>query len=142
MLSHHLKSALKDLNDIIAITENDIADIKAAKHDSQFERTPMKEEKIKAFETKKAMIDHEISKLMTAQPNKDLPELLDNEQHQLLEALKGELNRLREVNQRYAKMVLSVSAFYNSLLERVMPTEMQGYNKVASTDASFLKVRA
>ena len=142
MLSHQLQTAIKDLKDIIDITENDITDIKEAKHDAQFERVPLKEEKIKSFENKKAMIDHEISKLMTAQPQKDLPELLDEEQHTLLGQLKIELSNLREVNQRYAKMVLGVSAFYNALLERVVPTEMHGYNKVATNDASFLEVRA
>lgn len=142
MLSHQLQTAIKDLKDIIDITENDINDIKAAKHDAQFARVPLKEEKIKSFEHKKAMIDHEISKLMTAQPQKDLPELLDEGQHQLLGQLKSELANLRDVNQRYAKMVLGISAFYNALLERVVPTEMQGYNKVASKDASFLEVRA
>lgn len=142
MLSHYLENALKDLKDLIVLSEKDINDIKEAKHDAQFDRMPLKEEKIKSFEQKKAMIDHEISKLMTAHPDRQLPELLNEEQHQKLEELKRELNHLREVNQYYAKMVLGVSAFYNTLLERVVPTEMQGYNKVASKDPSFLEVRA
>jgi hypothetical protein len=53
MLSHHLQSALSDLRDIIRITKEDIADIKEAKHDSQFERLSLKDEKIKSFEAKK-----------------------------------------------------------------------------------------
>ncbi len=142
MLSHYLENALKDLDDLIAIYEKDIEDIKEAKHDAQFDRIPLKEEKIKSFEQKKAMIDHEISKLMTTYPDKDLPQLLDQEQHQQLEQLKQKLNDLRDVNQYYAKLVLGVSAFYNSLLERVVPTEMQGYNRVATKDPSFLEVRA
>ena len=142
MLSHYLENALKDLKDLIALSEKDIADIKEAKHDAQFDRISLKEEKIKSFEQKKAMIDHEISKLMTSNPSKELPQLLDEEQHKQLEELKSELNHLRETNQHYAKMVLSVSAFYNTLLERVVPTEMQGYNKVASKEPSFLEVRA
>ena len=142
MLSRYLQNALNDLKDIIAFSEKDIADIIEAKHDAQFERMPLKDEKLKSFEQKKAMIDHEISKLMTANPDKPLPELLDDEQHGQLDALKKELARLREVNQRYAKLVVGVSSFYNSLLERIVPTEMQGYNKVASKDASFLEVRA
>ena len=142
MLSHYLQIALKDLRDIIAMSQQDIDDIKEAKQEPQFERMPLKEEKIKSFENKKAMIDHEISKLMTASPEKGLTELLDEEQHRYLDELKIELNRLREINQRYAKLVLGVSAFYNTLLERVMPTEMQGYQKKASKEATFLEVRA
>jgi len=141
MLSHHLKSALQDLKDLIKITESDMEDIKEAKHDPQFERLSLKDEKIKSFEQKKAMIDHEISSLMSANPDKDLPELLNEEQHEALDELKIELSGLREINQRYAKLVLSVSNLYNTFLERLVPTEMQGYNKVASKDPSILEVR-
>jgi len=141
MLSHHLKSALEDLKDLIKITESDMDDIKEARHDSQFERLSLKDEKIKSFEQKKAMIDYEISSLMSANPDKDLPELLDSKQHKALDELKIELSKLREINQRYAKLVLSVSNLYNTFLERLVPTEMQGYNKVASKDPSILEVR-
>ena len=87
------------------------------------------------------MIDHEISTLMTTNPEKELPQLLNKEQHTLLDELKIELNNLREANKHYAKLVLTVSNLYNTFLERLVPTEMQGYNKVASKDASILEVR-
>jgi hypothetical protein len=141
MLSHHLKGALSDLKDLISITQADIADIKEAKNDEQFERLSLKEEKLKSFESKKAMIDHEISTLMSEQPDKDLPQLLNQEQHDALDELKIELSNLREINKKYAKLVLSVSNLYNTFLERLVPTEMQGYNKVASKDPSILEVR-
>ena len=141
MLSHHLKSALKDLRDLIEISQKDINDIKQANHDNQFERLEMKEERLKSFEAKKAMIDHEISKKMSANPDKGLSELLNESEHKELDNLKIELSTLRDVNQQYAKLVVSVGSFYNSLLERVVPTEMQGYRKVASSDSTFLKVR-
>jgi len=141
MLSHHLEGALTDLKDLINITESDIEDIKLAQNDPQFERLSLKEEKLKSFENKKAMIDYEISTMMTTNPNIELSELLNKEQHALLDDLKEELNRLREVNKKYAKLVVIVSNVYNSFLERLVPSEMQGYNKVASKDASILQVR-
>jgi hypothetical protein len=141
MLSHHLQGALSDLRDLIKITESDIADIKEAKNDPQFDRLSLKEEKLKSFETKKAMIDHEISSLMTQNPDLDLPELISKEQHLQLDDLKVELNNLRDVNKHYARLVLVVSNLYNTFLERVVPTEMQGYNKVASKNPSILEVR-
>jgi len=141
MLSHHLQSALNDLKDLIKITESDIQDIKVAKNDSQFERLSLKEDKLKSFEQKKAMIDHEISTLMTAHPETELPKLLSEEQHNLLDQLKIELSNLRVANKHYAKLVLTVSNLYNTFLERLVPTEMQGYNKVASKDPSILEVR-
>lgn len=141
MLSHHLNSALKDLKDLIQITKSDIEDINNAQNDAQFNRLSIKEEKLKSFENRKAMIDHEISSLMTQNPDKDLPDLLNEEQHALLGDLKVELANLREVNKHYAKLVLVVSNLYNTFLERLVPTEMQGYKKVASKDPSILEVR-
>ena len=141
MLSHHLQSALTDLRDLIKITESDMEDIRLAKHDPQFERLSLKDEKIKGFESKKAMIDYEISSLMTTYPDKELSELLNEDQHKQLEELKLELSNLREVNKKYAKLVLAVSNLYNTFLERIVPTEMQGYNKVASKNPSLLEVR-
>ncbi len=131
MLTHHLQSALEDLKDLIKITKSDIEDIKKAQHDPQFERLSIKDEKLKSFESKKAMIDHEISSLMTQNPNAELPNLLNDEQHQLLDELKIQLSELREVNKEYAKLVVIVSNLYNDFLEQIVPTEMQVYNKVA-----------
>lgn len=142
MLLHHLRSAIKDLKDLISITQTDIEDIKEARQTPQFDRLPFKDEKIKAFESKKAMIDHEISKLMSVNPQKDLATLLNEEEHEALSQMRIELSNLRLINQKYAKMVLTVSSFYNSLLERIVPTEMNGYHRVASKQPSFLETRA
>ena len=141
MLTHHLQNALEDLRDLIKITQSDIEDIKKAEHDPQFDRLGLKEEKLKAFETKKAMIDHEISSLMTSNPDVELPNLLSDEQHKQLEELKVELSALHEVNKEYAKLVLLVSNLYNTFLERLVPTEMQGYHKVASKNSAIMEVR-
>jgi len=141
MLTQHLQNTLKDLEDLIVMTESDIEEIKVAQHDPQFDRIALKEEKLKSFEAKKAMIDYEISSLMTTNPTTELTNLLNVEQHQLLDELKIKLSRLREVNKEYAKFVVIVSNLYNTFLERLVPTEMQGYNKVASKDASILEVR-
>ncbi len=142
MLSYHLQSAINDLRDLIKITESDIEDIQVANHNPQFERLKLKEEKLKSFESKKAMIDHEISALIRLHPNVELPELLNEDQHAMLSELKVELSNLHSINKRYAKLVLAVSNLYNTFLENLIPTEMQGYNKVASKDSTILKVRA
>lgn len=141
MLTHHLENAINDLRDIIKITESDIEDIREAKHDAQFDRLTLKEEKLKSFEAKKAVIDYEISSLMSANPDTTLPDLLNDAQHKLLEDLKRELGNLREVNKHYAKLVLIVSNLYNTFLERLVPTEMEGYEKKASQNSSILEVR-
>ena len=141
MLTHHLENTLTDLDDLILMTQSDINDIKVAQHDPQFDRLSIKEEKIKSFEAKKAMIDYEISSLMSTHPDIELTELLNAQQHQLLEELKVKLSALYDVNKEYAKLVVIVSNLYNTFLERLVPTEMDGYNKVASKDSTILQVR-
>ncbi len=141
MLSYHLQSAINDLRDLIKITESDIEDIQSANHDPQFDRLKLKEEKLKSFESKKAMIDYEISALIRLNPDAELPELLNAEQHAMLNELKVELSILHAINKRYAKLVLAVSNLYNTFLENLIPTEMQGYNKVASKESTILKIR-
>ena len=141
MLSYHLQGAVSDLKDLVKITESDVEDIRLANHNPQFDRLKLKEEKLKSFESKKAMIDHEISLLISSNPNVDLPQLLNEEQHAYLNELKVELANLHDVNKRYARLVLAVSSLYNTFLEKLVPTEMQGYNKVASKDSNILKVR-
>jgi hypothetical protein len=142
MLSYHLKSAVSDLEQLVKISEQDIEDIKLANHEYQFERRRIKEDMISSFENKKAMIDHEISKLMTQNPNVSLDKLLNDDENEYLKKLKISLAALRDVNKKYAKMVLSVSSFYNKLLERLVPTEMNGYTQMTSKNASFLEIRA
>ncbi len=141
MLSHHLEGALSDLRDLIKITEADITDIKEANNDPQFDRLSIKDEKLRSFEQKKAMIDHEISSLMTSNPDSDLSELLDEQQHKYLDELKIELHNLKEVNKRYARLVLAVSNLYNTFLEKLVPTEMDGYEKKATKGSCVLEVR-
>lgn len=141
MLLHHLQCAAEDLQDLISITESDIQDIKEARQDSQFARIAFKDEKINSFESKKSMIDYEIMKRMEKFPDKDLPTLLSAEEQDGLNTLKHNLSVLREANQQYAKLVLTVSSFYNSLLENLVPTEMDGYKKITSKKSNFLEAR-
>lgn len=141
MLSYHLEGALRDLRELIEITNADIEDIKKAQNNPQFERISLKEEKLKSFESKKAMIDHEIASLVQKNPNTDLSSLLTQEQHNYLAELKEEIANLHSVNKRYARLVLVVSNLYNEFLEKLVPTEMQGYQKVASKESKILQVR-
>jgi len=142
MLSHQLQSAIKNLETIINLTQQDIDDIKQARHDALFERMKTKEEFILTFETKKSLIDNEIAKLIENSPSVGLAELLSEEQHLLLEEFKSNLSELKNVNKRLARMVLSVSEFYNSLLSKMLPTEMEGYKSIRSKTGGFMELRA
>ena len=142
MLSHYLTKALEDLGQLIKLTHDDIEDIKLAHHEKIFERAKIKEELITSFQNKKVLIDSEIAKQMESHPSEDLENLLNEETQAYLGTLKTELASLKDLNKRYAKLVLSVSEFYNSLLERMVPVEMHGYEKVTPKHRAILEVRA
>lgn len=142
MLSHYLDKALNNLEELTQLTQTDIDDIKLAKHEVIFDRSKIKEELISSFQNKKALIDNEISKLMEAHPDLGLENLLSEDDQGKLTSLKDRLLELKTLNKRYAKLVLTVSEFYNSLLEKMVPTEMNGYEKVAQKHRSILEVRA
>lgn len=141
MLKEYLFKAISDIREIIDITKMDIEDIKEARHEPQFQRLALKDEKLLSFENNKALIDKEILALVEKNPNIELANILDEEEHNYLDILKEELNTLKDINKNYARMVLTVSSLFNSFLERIVPTEMQGYNKVTSKDATLLKIK-
>lgn len=140
MLSHYLESATKDIDSLIHLTEEDIKDIKEAKHENVFERTKLKNDLIGSFEAKKSLLDNELIKLVTANKGTELSDLLDQKERDGLNDMKVKLADLHKLNKEYAKFVVTISEFYNSLLDSMFPREMDGYQKSARKPASLLKV--
>lgn len=139
MLTDNLKLAINDLNELLSITETDIEEIKKANHETVFKNAKVKNELIAKFENKKAEIDGELLELVHRN-DKALEDILTDDEKALIDELKSKLEELKSLNRRYAKLVLGVSEFYNSLLEKVVPTEMNGYSKVATSNA-YLQVK-
>ena len=142
MLSHYLKTSIEDIENLIELTSKDILDIKEAKHESVFKRTKIKNDLVKSFENKKSMLDNELIKLVKNSDNKPLEEVLDDSQRDMLESMKDQLFVLKQKNKEYARFVVTVSEFYNSLLDSVFPRDMEGYQRLNHKPASLLKVRA
>jgi len=142
MLTHHLNNAIKDITHLIEQTNKDIEDIKLAKHTQIFERTVLKNDLIQSFEYKKSLLDHELMKMVKESDNKPLEELLSDEQKELLSLMKTKLSDLKTCNKQYAKYVVTISQFYNSLLDSIFPRDMEGYKMAQHKPASLLKVRA
>jgi len=141
MIAHYLRGAVDDIKLLSQITAKDIEDIKEARHEKLFERTKTKEDLIASFENKKAIIDNEIGKLSKNNPNTPIQELLESSAALMLDELRNSLKELKEQNKNFARMVLAVSEFYNSLLEKLIPSEKNGYEQTRRS-SSFLQVRA
>jgi len=142
MINHYLNSAIEDIKNLIVITLNDIEDIKNGRHDIQFERNETKEEILISFENKKKMIDNEIVKMSSDNPNEDIEVILGEETVSFLDELKNKLEELKEENKKYARLVLSVGEFYNAMLDEVIPNNTVGYGNNANNPTGVYKVRA
>ena len=142
MLTHYLQNAIKDIENLIEQTEKDIVDIKVAKHVNVFERAKIKEDLLRSFEHKKSLLDNELMKMLKESGQKSLEELLEPEQKQLIAYMKTKLSELKTCNKQYARYVVTVSQFYNVLLDSIFPREMDGYTASNHKPASLLKVRA
>jgi len=141
MLKTFITGAIEDIKTLSDITYKDIEDIKTAKHDELFKRNRVKEDLISSFDKKKQLIDNEMLKLSKEHPDMKPSEFLDDEMRGLLAELQTSLLDLKKINKKYARMVLAVSEFYNSLLDKLIPKEMSGYEGV-NRKASFIKVEA
>lgn len=141
MLHQYLKDAILELKKLIKLTQTDIADLSEAKNEEIFKRLPTKENLIKAFEQKKAMIDRTMVELRDKNPNQSLADLLDQEALDLLEELKGSLRELKDLNSGYARSVYAVNEFYTSLLRKIVPHESNGYGGDAKPQQSFLTIQ-
>ena len=142
MLMYHLNNAIKDIDNLIDLTKKDIEDIKVAQHGNVFERAKIKNDLIQSFENKKSLLDNELMKIIKDSGEKSLEELLSVEQKELLSHMKLKLSELKVCNKEYAKYVVTISQFYNSLLDSIFPRDMEGYKMANHKPASLLKIRA
>jgi len=142
MLTHYLHQAISDIENLIEQTHKDIADIKVAKHTEVFERAKIKNDLIHSFETKKSLLDSELMKMLKESGKTSLDDLLNVEQKELLALMKLKLSELKVCNKQYARYVVSISQFYNVLLDSIFPRDMEGYKMTTQQPASFLKIRA
>ena len=142
MLTHYLHNAIKDIENLIEQTQKDIAAIKVANHSEVFERAKIKNDLIQSFETKKSLLDNELMKMLKESGQTSLEELLSVEQKELLAQMKVKLSELKTSNKQYAKYVVTISQFYNVLLDSIFPRDMEGYKMADHQPASLLKIRA
>lgn len=148
MSSQFLKDALEDVKALIAITEQDITDIKAANNDAIFARVSQKEELVASFVKKKEAYAQSIeTKLRENYPNATISDLTYEDKQKLLGEganevtadLHDNLEKLKKLNSHFGKISLAVSEFYNSLLKNILSVEDEGYKKSSLGNSRFLK---
>lgn len=141
MLHNYLKKAISNLDSIISYIDEDIKDIKVANNQPIFDRNSLKLDLIKQFETNKSHIDEEMLKLVSSNKDKSLQDLIDDEASDLLSVLRLTLQKLKDINTHYARIVFSVNEFYSSLVELLIPKEKADY-KSEVLKSQILRVQA
>jgi hypothetical protein len=138
MLEDYIQAGINDLNKLILLTMEDIEDIKKAKDASLVQSINTKNELIISFEKNKSLIDSKILEEHNQNPNaSSLDSLFSDKANSLLSTFREKVSQLHALNKKYARLVLCIGEFYNSLLEAMIPMEMNGYDKVASSAASL-----
>lgn len=143
MLQQYLDGAIADVNSLIDLTNQDIADIQVANNEAIFSRNTQKNSLIKSFEQKKSLMEQEMQKLIQSHDNKPLAEILQLEPEidKGLGDLRQSLQSLKDLNNAYAKSVFAVSEFYDSLLRRLVPREDGGYSNPSKTKSHLVQIQ-
>lgn len=116
MIKKYLNDSVECLAKIIALTKEDIENIKLAKHDEVGPHSELKTKLLAAFETNKKALDAELVKLAQQHAGEDISALLDDEIKEKLSELRTVLLELKDVNREYAKSVVVVKEFFDSLV--------------------------
>jgi hypothetical protein len=141
MLERHLENAIKELDVLINLTQDDITLIKDAKHEALSQKSVEKKQAMVAFETTKSLLNHELLKLTQENPE-GLEGALNEKEGALLELFKEKLLSLKNINRHYSKLLISVNEFYGTLLDRMFAFDSQGYQKTKPLPAAMLQVSA
>lgn len=129
MLKTHLQNANECIAALISITKDDIENIKQAKHGAVNDSVAQKNSLIKEFESLKKQIDKELLVLASGKDSQQLSDSLDDETKALLALMKDELARLHSINKEYAKLVIAVKEFFDSLVKEMFGTADDGIYK-------------
>ena len=113
MIKKYLNDSIECLAKIIALTKEDIENIKQAKHDEVGPHSELKTKLLTAFETNKKALDAELVKLASKHAEKNIAELLDDEIKDKLSELRTVLLELKDINREYAKSVVVVKEFFD-----------------------------
>ena len=120
MIDKHLNDAISILRQIIDLTNTDIANIKVAKHNDVGPHSELKTKLLANFANTKKDLDNELLKLAQANPGTNLSSLLSQESKDNLATLRSTLIELKKVNFEYAKNVVVIKEFFDSLVGKML----------------------
>ncbi|EAH8331507.1 flagellar protein FlgN [Campylobacter coli] len=142
MLKQRLDEVNAILTKLIELTQEDIKNIKIAKHDTVASSVEEKNKLISEFSAAKKKLDSALVELNNSS-TKGLSELLDEEDKQKLDELKKNLQTLHTTNKEYAKFVLIVKDFLDGLVNKMFDMNdgtNNAYGDKKTTPESIFKI--
>ncbi|MEH1010483.1 flagellar biosynthesis protein FlgN [Campylobacter concisus] len=115
MIKKLLDEAIGELDELINLTMQDIANIKEAKHSSVDESVKKKNALVRAFEDTKRALDKELLRVSKESGTTTLASVLDDEVKSKLVLMRSKLEILHKVNKEYARHVVVVKEFLTHL---------------------------
>ncbi len=142
MLKKYLDEAMGVLDELIAQTTEDIEKIKLADHTKVDDSVKRKNELVKKFESIKSLLDKELLRVSKENGGANLSSILDDEVKSSLALMRSKLEELYSKNKEYAKYVVGVKEFFDSLLKNMFKGEQDGgYDKNGLRPESLFKTR-
>ena len=142
MLKRYLDEAMGVLDELIAQTTEDIEKIKLADHTKVDDSVKRKNELVKKFESVKSLLDKELLRVSRENGGVNLSSILDDEVKSSLTLMRSKLEELYLKNKEYAKYVVGVKEFFDSLLKNMFKGEQDGgYDKNGLRPESLFKTR-
>ena len=142
MLKRYLDEAMGVLDELIAQTTEDIENIKLADHSKVDDSVRRKNELVKKFESVKSLLDKELLRVSRENGGVNLSSILDDEVKSSLALMRLKLEELYSKNKEYAKYVVGVKEFFDSLLKNMFKGEQDGgYDKNGLRPESLFKTR-
>ena len=142
MLKRYLDEAMGVLDELIAQTTEDIEKIKLANHSKVDDSVRRKNELVKKFESVKSLLDKELLRVSKENGGANLSSILDDEVKSSLALMRSKLEELYSKNKEYAKYVVGVKEFFDSLLKNMFKGEQDGgYDKNGLRPESLFKTR-
>ena len=141
MLKRYLDEAMGVLDELIAQTTEDIEKIKLADHSKVDDSVRRKNELVKKFESVKSLLDKELLRVSKENGGANLSSILDDEVKSSLALVRSKLEELYSKNKEYAKYVVGVKEFFDSLLKNMFKSESGNYDKEGLTPESLFKTR-
>ena len=142
MLKRYLDEAMGVLDELIAQTTEDIEKIKLADHSKVDDSVRRKNELVKKFESVKSLLDKELLRVSRENGGANLSSILDDEVKTSLALMRSKLEELYSKNKEYAKYVVGVKEFFDSLLKNMFKGEQDGgYDKNGLRPESLFKTR-